>query len=440
MSHFSIFDQIRACLPCLRTPAVDSDDDALEAGRGVPELDRLLFDTEHDSTHADADAMSLHSNMGIGRPRKKGKRRMNGGKTVRLFGYDLFGRPHPPTTSSPGSEDESSALAPPKGPPRSRSTSGSLDADAAPLPEATIANLSHDASKWTPSLTDELILREEQQQREKEERRARRAARRLRKQQAATNASQEPEESPAFEGVEFEGFPGGNATLARDAFPPPAMQFEDDGEFGPYVEVPRGGPEEVNREESEDEADAGGEYNRRSKKSANSGSGGGSSSRSRSYKSSSVADGSFYAPPNTTRRSRPHGLNLIQQQQAPHNIPLPPSSAGGSEPDLERPPLRLKTSKLHGRSAHSRSSASTSQPPSTPSPGPDPISSMHIHDENNLPFQFQVGVDRFETPIHTPPLPNPISSDFPSTGFGGIHGKRSGLRGGQGVALARTRD
>ncbi|KAF9515108.1 hypothetical protein BS47DRAFT_1342257 [Hydnum rufescens UP504] len=376
--------------------------------------------------------------MGIGRSRKKRQRRMNGGKTVRLFGYDLFGRPHPLTTSSPGSEDESSALAPPEGPPRSRSTSGSLDADAAPLPEATIANLSRDALKWTPSLTDEQILREEQEQMEKEERRARRAARRLRKQQAATKASQDLEETPAFEGVEFEGFPGGNATLARDAFRPPSMQFEDDGEFGPYVDVPKGRPEEANREESEDEADAGGEYNRRSKKSANSGSGDGSSSRSRSYKSSSITDGSLYAPPHTTRHSRSHGLNLIQQQKAPHNIPLPPSSAGGSQSDLERPPLRLKTSKLRGRSAHSRSSASTSQPPSTPSPGPDPISSAHIHDGNNV--SFQVGIDRFETLIHTSSLLNPTSSDFPSTGFGGVRGKRSGLRGGQGVALARTRD
>ena len=439
MDNFSIIDQIRACLPCLRPPAVDGDDDALGAGRGVPELDRLLFDTEHDTTDAEADAMSLHSNMGATRSKKhkkRGKRRINGAKSVRLFGYDLFGRPRPLSPSPPASEDESSALVPPNHPSRSRSTSGSLDPDAAPLPEAAIANLSRHASKWTPPLTDEQIAIEEQKQREKEERRAKRALRQLRKQHAVATNSEELGPSSAVESGEFEGFPGGNATLARDAFHPTPMQFEDDGEFGPYVEVPRGGPEEANHEESDDEVDVGGEYNRRSRKPTNSGSGDGSSSRSRSYKSS-IADGSLYVPPHT-RRSKPHGLNLIQQQQAPHNIPLPLSSAGGSQPDLEPPPLRLKKSRSKGRSSHSQSSASTSHPPSTPSPGPGSISSAHIHSEGNL--IFQVGADRLEPSI--PPLhpPDVVSSGFPSTGFGGVNGKRSGLRGGQGVALARTGD
>lgn len=460
MDDFSLFDQLRACLPCIRRPDIDSDgDDDVEArgARGSaaarPELDRLLFDSDHEATDVEADAMSLHSNVG-GRSRRNKKRRRGAGKSIKIFGYDLFGRPRLPDASPEHSEDESSALAPAgllnlRPGPRPRVTSSTssapLDPDAEALPDAAIATLasspppfsstatSHTTpnaasanAKWAAPLTDEQIALEEEQQREKEERKARRAARRLRKQQ---RAEAEAEAAAGLDGGdprasshdqhrgarmngnepdnEFEGFPGGNATLARDAVPP---KFNDD-DFGPWVGQTDGqAPPNSNinprynrsrgqsvsastindddevYDSEEDAADAGGEYNRRSRASGSasgSRSNGESSSRqsrsrgSRSQASSSLIDGSLYA----TRPRRPQGTSAASRPgHGAQNVPLPPSSAGSYRIDQLPPQFhpsqqpQIPSKKSRSRSSRSAAalshggSSSTSQSTSIRSP------------------------------------------------------------------------
>lgn len=472
MDDFSLWDQVRACLSCARKPDVDSDDDVEAQSFVRPELDRLLFDSEHDATDAEADALSLHSNFGISASsssRKKNKKRRRGqGKTVKIFGYDLFGRPRMPDPSPPQSEDESSALVPPPQPRMPRSTSAPLDPDASPLPDAAIATLSSPhanaisnsnpgLAKWDAPLTDDQIALEEDLQREKEERKARRAARRLAKQQRAEAEADAAAglagdfDSPSArrdDAPEFEGFPGGNFTLARDAVRPNLA--EEDGEFGPWMGASQPQRKESSvvdsqDQESEDDAvDAGGEYNRKSRTSADSGSGGGSSSRqsqSRSRRShtSSLVDGSSYA-------SRPRRSYHTRHESvaSPQNVPLPPSSAGsshGHELSSQLPQTQHKKRPAgQSRSSAARSHASSSTALSTPirSPlGQDffPQQAARVGVESHFGEELDVPAMGGE-----PQITLNLSADtgFPSTGFAGAGGKRSPLTNAQGAAFARS--
>ncbi|KAF8318695.1 hypothetical protein DL93DRAFT_2225593 [Clavulina sp. PMI_390] len=474
MDDFSVWDQVRACIPCAKKPDIDSDDDLEARDPTRPELDRLLFDSEHDATDVEADALSLHSSFGpsssSARAKSKKRRRRNG-KSIRIFGYDLFGRPHPPETSPSHSEDESSALGP--NPqlrrPRSTSSSAQLDPDATPLPDEAIATLasphandsphSHAGlAKWTAPLTDEQIALEEEQQKAEDERLARKAARRLRKQQKAEAAAAAAEaaaelaaglDSPLAQddAPEFEGFPGGNATLATDASQP-HVASSGDGEYGPWI-----GGSQPSRNNSltvpgegyasdDDEVDVGGEYNRKSKASSRSGSGDGSSSkqsRSRHSHSSSVVDGtsSYASRPRRNYHTRHESL------ASPYNVPLPPSSAGSSVHGHELsyqqqlPPFNSKKRlTVQSRSSAARSQTSSSTSPSTPlrSPlgqdvfvqqAPGVGVDSHFGEEIAIPDESQN-----EGALST-------NGGFPSTGFGGFGGKRGSLANSQGAAFAR---
>ena len=288
MDEFSLWDQVRACLGCWRRPDVDGDDDLENGGSAGPELDRLLFESEHDTTNIEADVLSLHSDLGISRNtnvrRNRHSRRRGGGKAISVFGYNLFGRPRAPYLSPNHSEDESSALDPPPPQPRiPQSDPAPLDPDPAPISDAAIATLAPPhanaaLAKWDAPLTDEQIALEEGRQREKEERMARRAARRLRKRQRAEAEAEVTADlaagleipTPHDDVPQFEGFPGGNATLARDAVRP---QFDsEENEYGPWVgnsqqqyygepHPPSTGDDDF----EDDQVDVGGEYNRRSR-------------------------------------------------------------------------------------------------------------------------------------------------------------------------------
>ena len=413
MDSFSLMDQLRACLPCFHTSTRDDE----ERQSGAPELDGLLFNSEYDQTDTEADQMSLHSSVGVARlsrakkPRRQKRSAMP--KTIRLFGYDLFGRPRTSLLSPTHSEDDASTHEPHR---RIRTISGSsLDPDATPVPDSTITNLSRGVNMWTPPLTDEQITREESEQREREERSARKAARRLRRQQRAevvTEARAGLNVDPRVEETNFEGFPGGNATLARDSFHPSLQQSEPEAEFGPHIE---GATRPlIEREESDEEVDIGGEYNRKSR-SKKYGSGDGSSSRSMSYESSSITDGTLFVPP---RSRRPTDLNLIQQRQAPHNVPLPPSSVDSSEG------RRVKKTRSKSHNTRSQSSTSTSQPSSLASPV-DPVAyNPHIRAEGTAQ-SLDVGGQ---------------GNGFPSAGFAISKTGRQGLQANQGVALAWNGD
>ncbi|KAF8325844.1 uncharacterized protein EI90DRAFT_3071886 [Cantharellus anzutake] len=401
-------DQLRACFPCFHGAAHESDN---EEDQRAPELDGLLFNSENEQTGAEADAMSLHSNVGRHGQSNRRRVRQKGSskpKTIRLFGYNLFGRrsTNPPSPSQ--SEDEAPAF---EGHQRIRTISGaSLDPDATPLPDSAIDSISRGVNVWTSSLTDEQIAQEEEEQREREERRARRAARRLRKQQLAESADVQNE------GAVFEGFPGGDGTLARDSFRPSLQELEfDTHEFGPYVEA-HGTNALPEQEEPDEEVDVGGEYNRRSRSSTKYGSGDGSSSWSRSHASSALTDGSLFVPLASSSR-RPANLNLIQQRQAPHNVPLPPSSVGSS--DGRR--TRKSKSANHARSP---SSASTSQPSSIPSP------------IEPYPYNPQIRGDDYGEGVTV----STQDHSFPSAGFTIPKTGRQGLQASQGVALAWNGD
>lgn len=190
MDSFSWSDGLRAalapCLTCLhcKTREDSDNEDSQNRDRGpdyVPraradELEGLLADAD------DAETLSLHSNIGHGRKRKQRARR---GKGIKLFGFDLFGRPpiHLP-------EDDDDPLSPPR---RTRTISGStVDSDASPLDPSTIEQLS-------VARAAESAAQEEADRQAKEERRRRRRERKAHK--AALAAALE-----RGHGEDFEGF------------------------------------------------------------------------------------------------------------------------------------------------------------------------------------------------------------------------------------------
>lgn len=195
MAEFSWSDSVKAvfapCLSCLSpTCRAHRNDRPSSQGSSRPDLDRLLQEVDTDT---EAETLSLHSNIGDSRRKRKKKR--GPPKTITFFGYNLFGKP---PIRLEGDDDFSSAIVPPVGGRSSSRTvkksisTSTLDSDAAPLDPSTIAQLST-AQPSPPGTSDE-------EQRRKEERRRRRRERRERKEALARAMGQADEE--------FEGFPG----------------------------------------------------------------------------------------------------------------------------------------------------------------------------------------------------------------------------------------
>ena len=195
MDSFSWSDSVQAvfgsCLACMgRSSRPDSNNEHGNERSNVisrtrsDELEGLLADSD------DAETLSLHSNLGD-RDRSRRKKRQR--KGIRLFGYDLFGRPpiHLP-------DDEEDDI----GRPRRRErvpdlqrtrtiSTSTLDSDASPLDPSTIEELS-------VARVAEQVAKEEEERRAKEERRQRRRERKELKRAALALAM-------SGEG-EFEGF------------------------------------------------------------------------------------------------------------------------------------------------------------------------------------------------------------------------------------------
>lgn len=228
--HFSWSDSIRAvfgsCLHCFPSTQDDSQDEnpSHHHHNSAPttlgarltradELEGLLADSD------DAETLSLHSNIGDRNRKRKKKRRPR--KGIKLFGFDLFGRP--PIYLSED-EDGSGGIIPGRrrggqrraalsrtqsdpsegeeDPERIRTLSTStLDSDAAPLDPSTIDQLS--AAQLAASVVreeEERKAREEERKAKEERRRKRRERKELKKAAMAL----------AMEGHgegEFEGFP-----------------------------------------------------------------------------------------------------------------------------------------------------------------------------------------------------------------------------------------
>lgn len=221
MDSFSWSDSFRAtlssCLPCFRR-GIDSDDELdQQNGRGGPrsareELERLL---DEPMTDHEAETMSLHSNVGGTRRKKKPKRKTY--KSIRILGVNLFGRRPVPTE-----EDEGDAEGPIGGSRARTISTSTLDSDAAPLADDAINDFTVRAQRrWAPDITDEQLAAEEEAERGRLEtegtasRTERRELKRL-AEMGIFNTHQNPDE--------FEGFVGSGSGV------PPVHD-----EFGPFV-------------------------------------------------------------------------------------------------------------------------------------------------------------------------------------------------------------
>jgi len=415
MASFSWSDGIRAalspCLTCLRphNNSGDSDSDDTQhhnRNRGpdfIPraqpdELEGLLADAD------DAETLSLHSNIGIGHKRRKKRARTY--KTIKLFGFDLFGRP---PIQLPEDEDEDDEVALGRGA-RARTISGStVDSDAAPLDPSTIARLS------TVRMA-ESAQQEEDERKAKEDRRKQRRERKKAQHQAALAAAFE-----RGEGDEFEGFPGSGNGLGSSHGP---GTHSSDGRssathesFGAFEQA-RPSPQYPEENVDEDDADFDGQvYSKPSR--AIGGSGSGSDSRSRTSGSMSNADPARY---------NHHFLSQQEHQQYAH---YNNSQAGPPDVGVPPPPRKKKT-----RFKSSRHSATTSRSDSISTPPPHyttfpAIVEQSQDDTHSYPHPAASAVSsaaRAEIPV----------GGFPSVGFGG--GRLSRKNSEAGVFLARRGD
>lgn len=373
METFSWSDSLRAltspCLSCLRSKSERND------------LEDLLADSGSTTT-ADAETLSLHSNPGV--PRRK---RPRFGKSIRLFGWNLFGRA-PIRLPDDDEEDEQATQAGKRRsrrrPPATTISTSTLDSDAAPLDSAAIA--SH-ATKHAE---------------EEAERAARRARRRERKNKKRAALALALEHAATLDGnAEFEGFPGSGGRRG-----PASSPFTPGSEPGASVDGDGDG------DGGDEEGDFGAEaYTRRTPGSSDSGRG--SDSRSRTSTSLSLSSGQ-QAPQSV----QPFNHHYISQQPAARPVVLAPP-----------PPARRKKSKSSrssesasktSSSKQSHSSPSASQSPSLASPVPTRFS-----DEVAAPSAELHPTQRFEgfpndlgLHLHTAGIER-LSSGFPSPGIGG---------------------
>ncbi|OSD02582.1 hypothetical protein PYCCODRAFT_1477573 [Trametes coccinea BRFM310] len=366
--QFSWSDSCRAalsCLPCLKSSdePSDSEYDNQNANRHLngalahviippprarpDELEGLLADASDD-----AETLSLHSNIGDrsrrGRKSKKKRRRDGGPKHIRLFGFDLFGRP--PAIQLPESDEEDAGEGRSSRPrPRTISTD-TLDSDAAPLDVSAIQELS--AARHA-----EALAREEEERRAKEERRRRRREKRELKRAAMARAL----ELHADTNEEFEGFPGSGVAYDH-AFSPSlgsgsgSLSVSDSQDFGPFAQGQLAQHFDADAalaaEEEGDGADFGGEsYTHRPRKSQGGrvGTQTTSDTRSSSSRSYSVS----YSNSSGQVAAAPYNHQFLAQQQMLPRSPLSPLSPGTDSvppsPGMGAPPGANGEKKKHRR-------------------------------------------------------------------------------------------
>ena len=206
MAEFSWSDSLKAalapCLSCLNFAShTHHSDRPSSRNSSRPDLDRLLQDVDTDT---EAETLSLHSNIGDSRRKRKKKR--GPPKSITLFGYNLFGKP---AIRLEGNDDLTAATISPAGgrsssnPVKKSISTSTLDSDAAPLDPSTIAQLSTAQHPSSDPNEEEL--------RRKEERRRRRRERKERKEALARAMGQAD--------PEFEGFPGSGPGVPAPSSP-----------------------------------------------------------------------------------------------------------------------------------------------------------------------------------------------------------------------------
>ncbi|KAH9047128.1 hypothetical protein EDB84DRAFT_1462880 [Lactarius hengduanensis] len=374
MESFSWSDSLRAlaapCLSCLRAPKTERND-----------LEDLLADSASGTTtDRDAETLSLHSNPGA--PRRK---RTRFTRSIRLFGWNLFGRP-PIRLPDDSDDDEEEGREQGQGsgssrksrrrPPPPTLSSSTLDSDAAPLDSAAIE------SHATKRAEEEAA---------RAERRARRRERKERKSAALALAL---EHAAVLDGnAEFEGFPGSGGRR------PPR------GSEGDYRD-------DDDDDDDDDEGDFGaGAYARRTRGGSDSGRG----SDSRSRTSTSLSSGPQH-------QGQPYNHHYISQQPSAHPaVPPPAVPPLHTQRGKKGKSSRSSASKTSSSSRRSRSSPSASQSPSLASP----VATQFLDAAAPAPRTVQE-FEGFPSDLglHTAGIER-LSSGFPSPGIGG---RRNGKR------------
>ena len=227
MAEFSWSDSIKAafspCLSCLSfVSRTHHNDGPSSQNSSRPDLDRLLQDVDTDT---EVETLSLHSNIGDSRRKRKKKRGPS--KNISLFGYNLFGKP---PIRLEGDDNLTAVTTSPAGGRRSANTvkksisTSTLDSDAAPLDPSTIAQLSA-ARSLSPGPSEEELRRKEERKRKRRERRERKEA--LARAMGQADA-------------EFEGFPGSGPSVPAPSSPrefvlvsptSPNEDLAEDGDF-----------------------------------------------------------------------------------------------------------------------------------------------------------------------------------------------------------------
>jgi len=199
MAEFSWSDSVKAafspCLSCLNFASRSHHNERPSSQNSSrPDLDRLLQDVDTDT---EAETLSLHSNIGGSRRKKK---RRGSPKNITLFGYNLFGKPPIRLDGDDdlpvGGRGSSNIIK------KSMSTS-TLDSDAAPLDPSTIAQLSA-ARPPSPGAGEEELRRKEERRRRRRERKERKEA---------------LERAMGQADSEFEGFPGSGSGIPAPTSP-----------------------------------------------------------------------------------------------------------------------------------------------------------------------------------------------------------------------------
>ncbi|PCH44651.1 hypothetical protein WOLCODRAFT_139124 [Wolfiporia cocos MD-104 SS10] len=316
MATFSWSDSLQAvfssCLYCLRSS--DDHNDLANNAQNTPrsrnplshtappprarpdELEGLLADSDS----ADAETLSLHSNIGDERRRRRRKRTHKG---IRIFGIDLFGRP----PIHLDSDDEQEPARPINGRAarraRALSSSSTLDSDASPLDPSTIDEAA------IARLAAATAAAEEEQRRAKEERRRLRRERKELKRMAMAMGIH------AHGDEEFEGFPGsgsGRAYAGTEAMRLPGVPPSE--EFGPFAQAQPGAVLGDDDDADVDGADFGAEpYTHRAPVS---GSAGDRFSDSRSRTSATNSTSNADSPRHSYHPSQPHDPLLSQKSRS----------------------------------------------------------------------------------------------------------------------------
>ncbi|KAH9477350.1 hypothetical protein JR316_0009556 [Psilocybe cubensis] len=469
---------IGTCLPCIKPKvgAGDSGDDEpnnqnnngtiSRIPRARPdELQGLLADPE---TDPEAETMSLHSNPGRSKRKKKRSSKNNHSRTsLKLFGYNLFGS-QPIQLPDDGEDalyqddwrrrrrERNESLSAPSIA-TAHSTASTFDLDAAPLDAETINALSSPSA--VEAAAQAAAEAEAQRLREKEERRRkRREKKELRRLAEALTAQN-------VDGDDFEGFQGsgsgvpslpkaspGHPRIPNAMYPGGPTSDSGSGSgfsgsvtdgFGRFISAPNGAPLHLpHNDEDEEAADLdGGVYSRNQARDAVAL---GSDSRSRTSASASDRPHAHQYPgdqpprnnvlANLRSRSRSHSHSHASSsrvssplqahfEQAPETEAT--SSPSGSTVAIKKRRKNRTSTTASSRTPQSRSSATTSQ---SHSPSISSPISPNFTKEIVSPSTIEQGQGFFDLEdedVSPQPQPPPEvdvdkpGSGFPSTRIGG---------------------